>query len=708
MAHTNQFTLCELWSRIYTMQLHLRIFSLQYSTERICAPIGDISTTPCVLYFKFGDKYIAHPPVYAMWTVVTDIYKVLTAPHIQASQFSCRQLTCDWCYLDNSMRLILQSLCQIQRTFSGLRYVNCGPGHIQGNYCSAYSGLNIQLNISALLLEISRICKARHTANVVPNTAHTIPFRLCELWFRPYTMKWQPRIFSLQYSTERICAAVGDISTIQWALYCNLGAKYSAYPPVYTMWTVVPAIYKVLTAPHIHASILSCKQLTCYWCYLDNSMRLILHSWCQIQRTSSGLRYVIYGPGHIQWNYCSAYSGLNIQLNISALLLEISRICKARHTANVVPNTAHTIPFRLCELWFRPYTMKWQPRIFSLQYSTERICAAVGDISTIQWALYCNLGAKYSAYPPVYTMWTVVPAIYNAFTAPYIQTWIFSCRYLRCYCIYHINSMRAIQQTLSQIQRITSRLRYVNCGLGHIQSIFRTAYLGFNIQLKVAPRQFQVSERFNGRYTANLVPNTAHILQLSLCELWSRPYTMHLLLRIFRLKYSAVGICDAIVFITSIQCALYSKLWAKYSAYPPVYAMWTVAPDIYNAFTAPHIQTSMFIWTYLSCYWRYLDNSIVVYCKHGAKYRAHPPVYSMWTVVPDIYNSFSAPHIQTSILIWTYLRCYWKYLDNSMLVILQTCCQIQRTSSSLWYVNCGPGHIQSTYSPAYLGLNIQL
>jgi hypothetical protein len=205
--------------------------------------------------------------------------------------------------------------------------------------------------------------------------------------------------------------------------------------------------------------------------------------------------------------------------------------------------------------------------------------------------------------------------------------------------------MRVILHSWCQIQRTSSSLRYVNCGPGHIQSIFRTPYLGFNIHLMVAPSQFEVSERFNGRYTANLLPNTAHILQLSLCELWSRSYTMHLQLRIFWLQYSDVGICAAIVHITSIQCALYCKLWAKYSIYPPVYAMWTVVPDIYNAFTAPHIQTAIFIWTYLRCYWRYLDNSIVVYCKLGAKYSAHPPVYAMWPVFPAIYKVFSAPHI---------------------------------------------------------------
>jgi hypothetical protein len=58
-----------------------------------------------------------------------------------------------------------------------------------------------------------------------------------------------------QYSTERICAAIVDRSTIQCALYCKHGAKYSAHPPDYAISTVLPDIYNELTAPHIQASI---------------------------------------------------------------------------------------------------------------------------------------------------------------------------------------------------------------------------------------------------------------------------------------------------------------------------------------------------------------------------------------------------------------------------------------------------------------------
>jgi hypothetical protein len=134
-----------------------------------------------------------------------------------------------------SMSVILQIWCQLQSTSCSLRCVNCVPGHIECNYSSAYSGFNIRLNLSALLLEIPRHFDVRYTANFVSNTAHILQFTLCELWSRTYTMHLQLHIFSLQYSFERICAAIGDISTIHCALYCKLGAKYSAHPPVYAV-----------------------------------------------------------------------------------------------------------------------------------------------------------------------------------------------------------------------------------------------------------------------------------------------------------------------------------------------------------------------------------------------------------------------------------------------------------------------------------------
>jgi hypothetical protein len=260
-------------------------------------------------------------------------------------------------------------------------------------------------------------------------------------------MYLQLHIFRLQYSSERICAAIVDITTIQCALYCKHSAQCSAHPPVYALWSVVPAIYKVFTAPDSQATIFNWTYLACNWWYSNTSMRVILQTLCQMQRTSSSLRYVNCGPSHKQSTYSSAYSDFNIHLNVSALLLYISRQFNERYTANFEPNTAYILQFTLIELWSRLYTKYLQLRILRLQYSAAGIIAAIVDITSIQCALYCKYGVKYSAHRPVYAVWTEVPVIHKEFTVPHIYASLFSCRYLRCYCTYHYNSMRVILQT---------------------------------------------------------------------------------------------------------------------------------------------------------------------------------------------------------------------------------------------------------------------
>jgi hypothetical protein len=191
------------------------------------------------------------------------------------------------------MRVILHNLCQIQHAWFSLRYVDCGPRHIQCSCNSAYSGFNIRLNISALLLEISRQFNACYTRNLVPNTAHILQFSLCEQWSRIYTMHLQLCIFS---------AAIWN-------------------------WTY----------------------LRCNCRYHDNWMHVILQTWCHIQRTSSSFRYVNSNPGHIQCICSSAYSDFNIHLNASALLSEICWYLDARYTVILVRNTARILRFKLCE-----------------------------------------------------------------------------------------------------------------------------------------------------------------------------------------------------------------------------------------------------------------------------------------------------------------------------------------------------------------------
>jgi hypothetical protein len=147
-----------------------------------------MSTIQCDLYCKLGAKYSAHSQVYAVRTVVPAICNVVTTLHIQALIFSWIFLRCYWTYGDIWKRVLRQIWCQIHHTFSRLRHVNCGPGHIQCSYISAYSGFSLKLNVSALLLEICRQFNAPYTAIWVPNTAHILQFTISELLSRTYIM----------------------------------------------------------------------------------------------------------------------------------------------------------------------------------------------------------------------------------------------------------------------------------------------------------------------------------------------------------------------------------------------------------------------------------------------------------------------------------------------------------------------------------------
>jgi hypothetical protein len=133
--------------------------------------------------------------------------------------------------------------------------------------------------------------------------------------------------------------------------------------------------------------------------------------------------------------------------------------------------------------------------------------------------------------------------------------------------------MCVIVQTWCLIQLTPSGLRNVYCGPGHTRSIYSSACLGFNIQLKVVLLFLEISRQFNALYTANIEPNTAYIIQFTQCVLCSRKCTMYLQLLIFRQQYSNERICAAIGHIPTFRCALNSKHGGKYSAHPPVYAM---------------------------------------------------------------------------------------------------------------------------------------
>jgi hypothetical protein len=177
--------------------------------------------------------------------------------------------------------------------------VNSGPDQIERNYSSTYSGFNIHLNVSALLLEICRQINAPYTAILVPNTAHILQF----------TLNSGPDHIQLNYSSTYSGFNIQlNVSALQLEICRQFSERYTA--------TLVT-----------------------------------------IQRTTSSLRNVNCGPGHVQCHYSSTYLGYNSQLNVSRSLLAICQEFNAPYTANMVPNTAQILHFTLSELWSRTYTL---------------------------------------------------------------------------------------------------------------------------------------------------------------------------------------------------------------------------------------------------------------------------------------------------------------------------------------------------------------
>jgi hypothetical protein len=158
----------------------------QYSTERICAAIVDITTIQCMLNYKHGAKYSAHPPVtlHELWFQPYTKYLQLRIFRLQYSTVGICAGIVD---ITSIQRFILQTWCQMQRTYSSFLYVNSGPAHLQSIYSSAYICFNFRWNVSALLLEIVGHFEGRYTANLEANIAHIIRFTLCVLWSKSYT-----------------------------------------------------------------------------------------------------------------------------------------------------------------------------------------------------------------------------------------------------------------------------------------------------------------------------------------------------------------------------------------------------------------------------------------------------------------------------------------------------------------------------------------
>jgi hypothetical protein len=160
-------------------------------------------------------------------------------------------------------------------------------------------------------------------------------------------------------------------------------------------------------------------------------MRVVLHICCQMQTGSTGLRYVNSGPRQIQCNYISCYSVFNIQLIVSPLVLLVYRHIDACYAPHLLQNKASIILPSLCQLWSQSNIIYLHFLLFRHQYSNERIPADIGEMSTIQCALYSTFAAIFSINPRDYAMSYLVPAKSNIITVHPMQASTFNRMYIR-------------------------------------------------------------------------------------------------------------------------------------------------------------------------------------------------------------------------------------------------------------------------------------
>ena len=177
-----RFTLCELWSRFRAVYLKFCIFGLQYSSERIPADIGDMSIIRCQLYFTFAAD---------------------TEHHIRF--------------------VLSQAWSRLNPAF--LYFCICRLQHLKK--CS-----------SAAIVHLSALQRALYSTYAA-NKEHDIRFALRQLWYGLRPAYYQFCIFKLEYSSERISAAIRDMSTILSALYSTDAAKYVERHPVCGMSPLV-------------------------------------------------------------------------------------------------------------------------------------------------------------------------------------------------------------------------------------------------------------------------------------------------------------------------------------------------------------------------------------------------------------------------------------------------------------------------------------
>jgi hypothetical protein len=149
----------------------------------------------------------------------------------------------------------------------------------------------------------------------------------------------------LVYITTRPCHII-------WFFRCSytcIRIQLTVSPSLFTyldntIWLIIPSWCRIhwISLGLVYITTRPCHIIWFYRCsytcirmqlnvspslfrYLDKSICLIIPSWCRIHRISLGLVYITTRPCHVIWFYCWSYTGISIQLTVSPSLFHISR-----------------------------------------------------------------------------------------------------------------------------------------------------------------------------------------------------------------------------------------------------------------------------------------------------------------------------------------------------------------------------------------------
>jgi hypothetical protein len=122
----------------------------------------------------------------------------------------------------------------------------------------------------------------------------------------------------------------------------SLGLVYMKTRPFHVIWFYHCSYTGIRIQLNISPSLFA---------YLDNSMCVIIPSWCRKHRTSPRLVYIYTGPCHAICSYCCSYTGIRIQHNVSQSLFDISRQFDVPYNPQLVTHTPHVTRLSLYENW---------------------------------------------------------------------------------------------------------------------------------------------------------------------------------------------------------------------------------------------------------------------------------------------------------------------------------------------------------------------